>query len=93
MKYDKYEEILGRLTTENAPAIMTEIKENIKTDIAEYDAMIKKMTEQENKINELRDTNMKLFLSQTGGSGAPDEEKEKTPEDYRNELINELKGV
>ena len=66
MKYEDYEGIAQKLTTENAPEVMKMMLDSVKEDLAERDALMTVKAEQEAKIKDLQDTNIKLFLSQTG---------------------------
>ena len=66
MKYEDYECIAQKLTTENAPEVMKTMLDAVKSDLAERDALMSVKAEQEAKIKDLQDTNIKLFLSQTG---------------------------
>ena len=66
MKYEDYEGIAQKLTTENAPELMKMTLDSVKEDLAERDALMSVKAEQEAKIKDLQDTNIKLFLSQTG---------------------------
>ena len=66
MKYEDYEDIAQKLTTENAPEVMKTMLDAVKSDLAERDALMSVKAEQEAKIKDLQDTNIKLFLSQTG---------------------------
>ena len=66
MKYEDYEGIAQKLTTENAPEVMKTMLDAVKSDLAERDALMPVKAEQEAKIKDLQDTNIKLFLSQTG---------------------------
>ena len=66
MKYQDYEGIAQKLTTENAPEVMKMMLDSVKEDLAERDALMSVKAEQEAKIKDLQDTNIKLFLSQTG---------------------------
>lgn len=66
MKYEDYEGIAQKLTTENAPEVMKMMLDSVKEDLAERDALMSVKAEQEAKIKDLQDTNIKLFLSRTG---------------------------
>lgn len=66
MKYEDYESIAQKLTTENAPEVMKMMLDSVKEDLAERDALMSVKAEQEAKIKDLQDTNIKLFLSQAG---------------------------
>lgn len=66
MNYADYEGIAQKLTTENAPEVIKTMLDSVKEDLAERDALKSVQAEQEAKIKDLQDTNIKLFLSQTG---------------------------
>lgn len=66
MKYEDYEGIAQKLTTENAPEVMKMMLDSVKEDLEERDALMSVNADQEAKIKDLQDTNIKLFLSQTG---------------------------
>ena len=65
MTYEEYSEMCGKLTKENAPQIMKDVLDNIKTDLAELGTAKTSIAELEKKNRDLQDTNIKLFLSQT----------------------------
>lgn len=96
MKYEDYENIAKGLTSENAPDIVRQLLENIKTDTENIEALHKSNQDQEKKIRDLQDTNIKLFLSQTGKAedgGSEDEPSaEETKKAVENEIENILKG-
>lgn len=96
MKYDEYEAIAKTLTTENAPEVVSTMLSAIKADTESIDALTKSNQEKDAKIRDLQDTNIKLFLSQTGkaddggsNDGPSAEEINKAVED---EISNILKG-
>lgn len=66
MKYEDYEALAQTLTVDNAPAVMKSLLDSVKEDLGERDALVAVKEEQEAKIKDLQDTNIKLFLSQTG---------------------------
>lgn len=66
MNYADYEGIAQKLTAENAPEVLKTMLDSVKEDLAERDALKAVQAEQEAKIKDLQDTNIKLFLSQTG---------------------------
>lgn len=76
MKYEEYEAIAKTLTAENAPDIVKQMLEGIKADTTAFESMAQTNAEMDKKIRDLQDTNIKLFLSQTGKADddAPDEE-------------------
>lgn len=96
MKYEDYENIAKGLTTENAPDVVKQLLENIKADTKSIEALTKSNEEKELKIRDLQDTNIKLFLSQTGKADddAKDEEAlvEEEHKAVETEIDNILKG-
>lgn len=96
MKYSEYESIAKTLTPENAPEVLKLIMEGIKQDTECIDVLTKSNEEKDIKIRDLQDTNIKLFLSQTGKAedgGSEDEPSaEETKKAVENEIENILKG-
>ena len=96
MKYEDYENIAKGLTTENAPDIVGQLLENIKADTESIESLTKSLDEKEMKIRDLQDTNIKLFLSQTGKADddSPSEEElaEERNKAVEDEITNILKG-
>lgn len=96
MKYEDYENIAKGLTTENAPDVVKQLLENIKADTESIEALTKSNEEKDIKIRDLQDTNIKLFLSQTGKANddAKDEEAlvEEEHKAVETEIDNILKG-
>lgn len=96
MKYEDYENIAKGLTTENAPDVVKQLLENIKADTESIEALTKSNEEKDTKIRDLQDTNIKLFLSQTGKANddAKDEEAlvEEEHKAVETEIDNILKG-
>lgn len=97
MKYEEYEAIAKTLTPENAPEVVKQLLEGIKADTTAFESMAQTNAEQDKKIRDLQDTNIKLFLSQTGKAdddSPSDEELEaKEHEAVETEIDNILKGV
>lgn len=91
MTLDEYKKIAGTLTADNATAVFTDMLKGIEKDLAELEGAKSTIAEQNTKIKDLQDTNMKLFLSVTGKAETHEEEEEKTPDDFRNDLINLIK--
>lgn len=89
MKYEDYEGIAQTLTVENAPQVVKAMLDAVKEDLGERDALQAAQAEQEAKIKDLQDTNIKLFLSQTGKADM-DEEVEKSPDEVLDELFKEV---
>lgn len=74
MKLEEYKELLSGASDESkVPAILSSVLDNLTQDLTTLDTLRATNVEQEKKIRELQDTNMKLFLAQTG---EPEEEKE-----------------
>lgn len=90
-----YEEVEGKIKglLENPDTALTgagELLEGIKADYMTLESMTEKSERDEAKIRDLQDTNMKLFLSQTGNSGGKEEEEEE-PEDTFASFIDNFK--
>lgn len=95
MKYEDYEKIAKGLTAENAPDIVKQLLDNIKVDTESVEALTKSNDEKDQKIRDLQDTNIKLFLSQTGkADDAPSDEEvaEQEQKAVEDEITNMLKG-
>ena len=95
MKYEEYEAIAKQLTTENAPDIVKQMLDAIKEDVSTIDTLMSSITEKDTKIRDLQDTNLKLFLSQTGkadDASADDVEEERNKE-VETAIDDLLKGV
>lgn len=88
MKYEDYEGIAQKLTAENAPEVLKTMLDSVKEDLAERDALKAVQAEQEAKIKDLQDTNIKLFLSQTG-KAEQDEDTETEEEKVAKMDLNE----
>lgn len=77
----KYEEFKTKLTdivkdADTALSKLPAFLEEVKTDYEALSGAIEKVTESDKRIRDLQDTNMKLFLAQTGQAAEPDEEPE-----------------
>jgi len=96
MKYEEYEAIAKTLTTENAPDVVKQMLDGIKADTTAFESMAKTNEELDKKVRDLQDTNIKLFLSQTGKAddGAKDEEAlaEEEHKAVETEIDSLLKG-
>lgn len=88
MKYEDYEGIAQKLTAENAPEVLKTMLDAVKEDLAERDTLKTVQAEQEAKIKDLQDTNIKLFLSQTG-KAEQDEDTETEEEKVAKMDLNE----
>lgn len=96
MKYEEYEAIAKTLTPENSPEVVKQLLDGIKADTTAFESMVKTNEEMDKKIRDLQDTNIKLFLSQTGKAddGAKDEEAlaEEEHKAVETEIDSLLKG-
>lgn len=80
MKFEEYEKMINDAlqNADKAPVLMKDVLTNIKADVTTLGTQSETIIEQEKRIRDLQDTNMKLFLSQTGQKAEekePDEEK------------------
>ena len=96
MKYEDYEQKLTELVKSNPDSAVAvqDILDNIKADSETFAALEASVTEKDSKIKDLQDSNIKLFLRQTGAGAnqEPEEEKPKTFEEKLLEIDNESKG-
>lgn len=95
MKYEEYEAIAKQLTTENAPDIVKQMLDAIKEDVSTIDTLMSSITEKDTKIRDLQDTNLKLFLSQTGKAddASADDVEEEMNKEVETAIDDLLKGV
>lgn len=94
-----YEELETRLTTllqqpDSALALVKPLLDDIKKDYEQIITLTEANKKQESRIRDLQDTNMKLFLAQTGKS----EQKEEDDEDLEgmdaiDSFVNKLNEV
>lgn len=84
MTYNEFKtrltDIIGNPDTaqEKAVSFLSDVEQDYTT----LGSMTEKASEQEKKIQELRDTNQRLFLSVTGQTKEEPEEKENNPIDW-----------
>lgn len=77
MKIDEYKSLISELSeTENMADVLQKILEAITEDTSRLEVLETTNNELNDKIRELQDTNMKLFLSQTKQSEEEEEEEE-----------------
>lgn len=93
MKYEDYEKIAKGLTTENAPDVVKQLLENIKADTESIEALTKSNEEKELKIRDLQDTNIKLFLSQTGKADDDAKDEEALVEEEHKAVETEIDSL
>ena len=86
MTYAEYENMINRIVTEpeTAPVGAQALLDQLKTDLESMDAALAGIAERDEKIRALQDTNIKLFMSQTGSTEEPEEEE---PEDLDFEAL------
>lgn len=94
MDKNKYIDLINQSikNPENAPNYMNDLISEIEKDSKEFENLNTINEENQKKIRELQDTNMKLFLSQTITKEVEQEEKELTPDEIIEDFIKELKG-
>ena len=94
MDKEKYLNLINQSIKEpeKSPSLMKDLLDIIEEDSKEYENLTKIKEENQKKIRELQDVNMKLFLSQTNQKENEPEEKEYTQEEIIQNFINELKG-
>lgn len=94
MDKEKYLNLINQSIKEpeKSPSLMKDLIDIIEEDTKEYENLTKIKEENQKKIRELQDVNMKLFLSQTNKQTEESEEKEETQEEIIMNFIKELKG-
>lgn len=84
MTYEEYESNINTAIADPDTMLVgiTKVLESLKTDLTEKDGLTDQINDLTKKITELRETNMKLYLLQTGNTknsnNAEDEIEEKT---------------
>lgn len=94
MQYEEYESRINDILAEpdTALANIGEVMDNLKTDLTAFDEMKNTVVEQEDRIKDLQETNLKLYLMQGGGKSEADEDElpEKTGVEAINQFWEEL---
>lgn len=90
MKYEDYEKKLTELVKnpDSAALAVQDILKDLKADSETFASLEANVAAQEGRIKDLQDTNMKLFLRQTGGDSGQEPE-EKTADEVIDELFKE----
>lgn len=90
MKYEEYEAKLNDVVKnpDSAATAVLDILKDIKADTDTLASLEAGIAERDGRIRDLQDTNMKLFLRQTGDNGQTDQD-EKTPDEMLEELFKE----
>lgn len=90
MTYDEFKTKLTKIVSDadtalaNLPGFLDEVKADYET----LSSSVSKVTEQEGRIRDLQDTNMKLFLAQTGQPVETPDEPERTGQDAVDDFVN-----
>lgn len=93
MKYEEFEERLTKLleTPDSALALVKPLLDDVKKDYEQLITLTDKIEKQDGRIRDLQDTNMKLFLAQTGQKAKTEEEEEElTGADAIDAFVNKL---
>ena len=87
MKYEEYESALQNVVKnpDQAAIAVQDILKNLKADSETFASLEASVAEKDGRINDLQNTNVKLFLRQTGGTDEQD-----PPEKTGDELLNDL---
>lgn len=93
MTYQDYEAKLNGVVSapDTAPAVVQEILGEIKTDLDSLSSAQAGIAERDTRIKDLQETNIKLFMSQTGEAENQDEpeDEEKSFEDILNGILEQ----
>lgn len=91
MTLEEYTNIINGMVSapDTAPAVASSLIEAIKDDLGKLDAAAASIAAKEDQIRTLQDTNIKLFMSQSGNA-ATEEPEEEGPKSFE-ELIEERK--
>lgn len=90
MKFEEYTDLIDKIVKQpDSLDLFDELREKLKTDSSAFEELTAKSDEMANKINELRDTNLRLYLK-VGGEEVKEPEPE--PEQDLGELFKESYG-
>ena len=94
MDKNKYLDLINKSikSPEEAPAIMKELITVVEEDYNEFESLKSNLDNSNNKIRNLQDTNMKLFLSQTTQKEEEQEDKEMAPDEVVDDFIKTITG-
>lgn len=89
MKYEDYESKLTSIVSnpDSAPIAVQELLSEIKSDTETIASLQAGIEERDTRIRDLQDTNMKLFIGQTGQ--VEDDPEEKTADEILDELFGD----
>ena len=94
MDKNKYLDLINKSikSPEEAPTIMKELISVVEEDYNEFESLKSNLDNSNDKIRNLQDTNMKLFLSQTNQKEEEQEDKEMTPDEVVDDFIKTITG-
>lgn len=77
MNYEEYETTIRTILSKPDTALteITPVLQELKTDLETYESTKAEVENLNNRVRDLQDTNIKLFLSQGGGTKSEDKEK------------------
>lgn len=88
MKLDDYKALFKEAADKDkAPEALSKLLKAVTEDVTTLESLTQANTENEKKIRDLQDTNMKLFLAQTGEEQKEEEEPEVTPRSIAEEMF------
>lgn len=100
MKLTDYTDLINKMvaTPEEAPALANDLLKNINDDLTVIENLNNKVEEQKSKITDLQNTNIKLFLSQTGSEPGSNNSDDDTSDDgdkrvSLDDLVKNMKGA
>lgn len=94
MSIDDYKKLIntGLKDPDKIPDTLTSVLENIDQDLSRLNKLEDAIKEKDEKIRNLQDTNIKMFLNQTSNVNIEKEDKKLEGMDYVNDFIEKLKG-
>ena len=94
MDKTKYNELINKAVTnkDDQEILFKELLDLVTTDEIEYNNLVSQIAEQSEKIRNLQDTNMKLFLSQTSKIQDETEDEELEGDAAVLDFMNKLGG-
>lgn len=94
MTYEEYTDKINTVLSnpDTALAEIAPVLESLKTDLSELDAAKSEIEQLNNRVSDLQETNIKLFLSQSAGEGEGDDDEEDEDEKEVEAFFEELKG-
>ena len=92
MTYEEFKSGITALVSkpDTALAELPAFLEQVKADYETRDTSVSKVSEQEERIRTLQDTNMRLFLAQTGQAVEDKEEPELLGDDAVDAFVNDI---